>query len=296
MHSALKKDGKALYEYAREGIEVERGAARRGDPRTARSSRLRAHAACIRIAAACSKGTYIRTLGEDIGEALGCGAHLASLRRIGHRRLRRGAMRHARSAGSHGRGRAPGPAAADRVPGGRSHARHAGRRRCGPLPVGPAPARRLARCAGRGRVRPTQPPAFLGTAHVEGRRTDPGAIAEPHRNPANHFQNASTCEARHHEHQPDPQHRHHCPRGPWQDHHGRPAAAPVRHLRRAREGGRHRDGQQRDRKGTRHHHPGQELRRDLEGHAHQHRRHPRPRGLRRRGGTRAVAWSTAWCC
>ena len=82
MHSALKKDGKALYEYAREGQTIEREARHvvihgldlldmnlSGD---APSLTLRVH---------CSKGTYIRTLGEDIGEALGCGAHLSSLRR-----------------------------------------------------------------------------------------------------------------------------------------------------------------------------------------------------------------------
>ncbi len=83
MHSALKKNGKALYEYAREGIEVERA------PRSVvihslelkelpsengvRSIWLKAH---------CSKGTYIRTLGEDIGNALGCGAFLSALHRI----------------------------------------------------------------------------------------------------------------------------------------------------------------------------------------------------------------------
>ena len=83
MYSALKKDGKALYEYARKGIEVEREArhitifklnmALAQDPRAQ---------AAIKIIVSCSKGTYIRTLGEDIGEALGCGAHLGSLRRI----------------------------------------------------------------------------------------------------------------------------------------------------------------------------------------------------------------------
>ena len=87
MHSALKKDGKALYEYAREGIEVERA------PRDVviyalEVAPLEAAAAAaggfrdLRITAQVSKGTYIRTLGEDIGEALGCGAHLTSLRRI----------------------------------------------------------------------------------------------------------------------------------------------------------------------------------------------------------------------
>jgi tRNA pseudouridine55 synthase len=80
MHSALKKDGKALYEYARAGIEVEREA-----------RRVTIHAIDmlgwddakleLTIAVRCSKGTYIRTLAEDIGERLGCGAHLASLRR-----------------------------------------------------------------------------------------------------------------------------------------------------------------------------------------------------------------------
>ena len=79
MHSALKKDGKALYEYAREGIEVERA------PRDVVVHELALafiEADLVRIVARVSKGTYIRTLGEDIGEALGCGAHLRSLRRL----------------------------------------------------------------------------------------------------------------------------------------------------------------------------------------------------------------------
>ncbi|VTU29326.1 tRNA pseudouridine synthase B [Variovorax sp. PBL-H6] len=78
MHSALKKDGKALYEYARQGIEVER-AAREVVIHALALSQLSAHE--IRIQARVSKGTYVRTLGEDIGEALGCGAHLSALRR-----------------------------------------------------------------------------------------------------------------------------------------------------------------------------------------------------------------------
>ncbi len=84
MHSALKKDGKALYEYARAGEEVER------EPRDVTVHRLALSPGeptaegrpTLRIVATVSKGTYIRTLGEDIGAALGCGAHLASLRRI----------------------------------------------------------------------------------------------------------------------------------------------------------------------------------------------------------------------
>jgi tRNA pseudouridine55 synthase len=78
MHSALKKDGKALYEYAREGIEVERAAR---DVVIHALELVQLSAQEIRIRASVSKGTYIRTLGEDIGTALGCGAHLSALRR-----------------------------------------------------------------------------------------------------------------------------------------------------------------------------------------------------------------------
>jgi tRNA pseudouridine55 synthase len=80
MHSALKKDGKALYEYARAGIEVERIARRVTIYELA--GEFIADTA-IKLIVKCSKGTYIRTLGEDIGEKLGCGAHLSSLRRMG---------------------------------------------------------------------------------------------------------------------------------------------------------------------------------------------------------------------
>ncbi|GAB3358813.1 MULTISPECIES: tRNA pseudouridine(55) synthase TruB [Giesbergeria] len=82
MYSALKKDGKALYEYARAGVEVER-AAREVEIHALRlvlSSDAQGHPV-IRMVVTCSKGTYIRTLGEDIGAALGCGAHLTFLRR-----------------------------------------------------------------------------------------------------------------------------------------------------------------------------------------------------------------------
>lgn len=78
MHSALKRDGRPLYELARRGIEVER------QPRA-----VTIHAIdCLHFAGdsltlrvACSKGTYIRVLAADIGQALGCGAHLSALRR-----------------------------------------------------------------------------------------------------------------------------------------------------------------------------------------------------------------------
>ncbi|UVW29693.1 tRNA pseudouridine(55) synthase TruB [Massilia sp. H6] len=78
MYSALKRDGKALYEYAREGITLERDAR----PVTIHSLTLIEYSApFLKIAVTCSKGTYVRVLGEDIGAALGCGAHLNALRR-----------------------------------------------------------------------------------------------------------------------------------------------------------------------------------------------------------------------
>jgi tRNA pseudouridine55 synthase len=83
MYSALKKDGKALYDYARAGIEVEREA-----------RHVVIHALTLeeiapekdhrrlKVTVTCSKGTYIRTLGEDIALALGTCGHLSALRRI----------------------------------------------------------------------------------------------------------------------------------------------------------------------------------------------------------------------
>ena len=83
MHSALKRDGKALYEYARAGIEVEREARAVTIHELAMTlERVEDKYAAVKMIVKCSKGTYIRTLGEDIGEALGCGAHLSALRRI----------------------------------------------------------------------------------------------------------------------------------------------------------------------------------------------------------------------
>jgi len=79
MYSALKRDGKALYEYAREGIVLEREAR----PVTIHWLELVGYEApMLKIRVCCSKGTYVRVLGEDIGAALGCGAHLNALRRI----------------------------------------------------------------------------------------------------------------------------------------------------------------------------------------------------------------------
>ncbi|MGV2289303.1 tRNA pseudouridine(55) synthase TruB [Trinickia sp. YCB016] len=80
MYSALKRDGKPLYEYARAGQTVER----EGRNVTIHALEL---LACelpdVTFRVTCSKGTYVRTLAEDMGEALGCGAHLVALRRTG---------------------------------------------------------------------------------------------------------------------------------------------------------------------------------------------------------------------
>jgi tRNA pseudouridine55 synthase len=78
MYSALKRDGQPLYKLARAGEVVER------EPRSvtiARLELLACEAEQARLAVDCSKGTYIRTLVEDIGHLLGCGAHVAELRR-----------------------------------------------------------------------------------------------------------------------------------------------------------------------------------------------------------------------
>ena len=80
MHSALKHEGRALYEYARLGIEVERAERRIVIHRL---DVIDWQAQTLVLDIVCSKGTYIRTLAEEIGEVLGCGAHLAALRRTG---------------------------------------------------------------------------------------------------------------------------------------------------------------------------------------------------------------------
>ncbi|WBG65446.1 tRNA pseudouridine(55) synthase TruB [Pseudomonas citronellolis] len=78
MYSALKKDGQPLYKLARAGEVVEREAR---SVTIARLELLAFEAPCATLAVSCSKGTYIRTLVEDIGRELGCGAHVAALRR-----------------------------------------------------------------------------------------------------------------------------------------------------------------------------------------------------------------------
>lgn len=80
MYSALKRDGKPLYEYARAGVTLERDA-RRVTIYTLELLDYQPPFLTLRVK--CSKGTYIRVLGEDIGAVLGCGAHLQQLRRTG---------------------------------------------------------------------------------------------------------------------------------------------------------------------------------------------------------------------
>jgi tRNA pseudouridine55 synthase len=81
MYSALKYQGKALYEYARIGVDIERPA-RQVKVFSIDLISFDALAQRFEMDVVCSKGTYIRTLAEDIGHALGCGAHLAGLRRL----------------------------------------------------------------------------------------------------------------------------------------------------------------------------------------------------------------------
>jgi tRNA pseudouridine55 synthase len=80
MYSALKRDGKPLYEYARAGQTLEREA-RQVSIHALDLLSHEGESATFRVT--CSKGTYVRTLAEDIGEVLGCGAHLTALRREG---------------------------------------------------------------------------------------------------------------------------------------------------------------------------------------------------------------------
>ena len=79
MYSALKHQGQPLYKLARMGIEVERA------PRQVSiysAELLQFSEASIELRVHCSKGTYIRSLAEDLGAALGCGAHVSALRRL----------------------------------------------------------------------------------------------------------------------------------------------------------------------------------------------------------------------
>ncbi|MCM0082044.1 tRNA pseudouridine(55) synthase TruB [Geomonas sp. Red32] len=91
MFSALKRDGVPLYKLARKGVEIERET-REVEIHSLTFDWIRLPEACFTVR--CSRGTYVRTLANDIGEALGCGAHLLSLRR-----LRSGMFEEARAIG-----------------------------------------------------------------------------------------------------------------------------------------------------------------------------------------------------
>ena len=78
MYSALKRDGQPLYKLARQGVTVEREAR---EVEIGELALLDRSGDGCRLRVTCSKGTYIRTLAEDVGRVLGCGAHLAALRR-----------------------------------------------------------------------------------------------------------------------------------------------------------------------------------------------------------------------
>ena len=84
MYSALKRNGTPLYKLARKGIEIERS------PRPViihEINFLGLEDAVVSLEVSCSKGTYIRTLVEDIGKSLGCGGHVVELRRTGFAHL-----------------------------------------------------------------------------------------------------------------------------------------------------------------------------------------------------------------
>lgn len=173
MHSALKKDGKALYEYARAGEEVER------EPRdvVVRSLSLTpVDTTTLRLVATVSKGTYIRTLGEDIGEALGCGGHLTSLRRTasGGITVDRCVTLEALEAMSEGERLAQLHPAESLVA---DHTRV--------MLAGQDAARFLSGLRRRGdwrdadRVAVFSPDAFLGTAHVKAGELIPGRLLSP---------------------------------------------------------------------------------------------------------------------
>jgi len=79
MHSALKHQGRPLYEYARKGIEIERPG-RRVVVHSLELESFSGDACTLRVH--CGKGFYVRALADDLGEVLGCGAHLVGLRRL----------------------------------------------------------------------------------------------------------------------------------------------------------------------------------------------------------------------
>ena len=155
MHSALKKDGKALYEYARNGETVER------EPRHVvihelelLDLQLDGDAPFLSLHVQCSKGTYIRTLGEDIGEALGCGGHLTRLRRVQTGPFDASQCITVEALEALDEAAAARTPVAGECPAARTHARHARRRQCRSIPQRPAAPGRLARPGASGHLRP----------------------------------------------------------------------------------------------------------------------------------------------
>ena len=175
MHSALKHAGKALYDYARAGVEVERAARR---VTVHRLTVLRREADRLDIEAVVSKGTYIRTLAEDLGRLLGCGAHLTALRRTASGALRvedaigidallalEPAAREARLL--------PPDALLAGLPAFSLAADEAGRFLCGLRRRVVAPDCPVVRVYG------PEPRAFLGSAHVQAGELIPGRLLSP---------------------------------------------------------------------------------------------------------------------
>ena len=233
MHSALKNDGKALYEYARAGIEVERAPRAGDDPRDRRRRRRRRplDASTSR----CSKGTYIRTLAKTSARRWAAARTWRRCAAPAAARFDVAAVRHARRARSAWT-RPSATRACCRPtrcsPTGRASSRSDAKMRAASWPACAAACRWPDARRGRASTAPSRG-AFLGTGHVAAGELIPTRLAEPHRSPATSSRTHALTEADTMHDPPDPQHRHHRPRRPWQDHAGRPAAAPDRHLPRA---------------------------------------------------------------
>ena len=172
MHSALKHEGRALYDYARQRHRdrTRIASGRRFTASTSSTGSLQQ----LVIDVACSKGTYIRALAEDIGTALGCGAHLVGAAPY---RLRRVELsnkpcrsRHLTALSERSRTRSTCFMPADLLLADWPASRTAGRR-SRPFPYRPAPPRHAWVTQAAVRVYARQPRAFLGSAHITSRRT-----------------------------------------------------------------------------------------------------------------------------
>ena len=179
MHSALKHQGRALYDYARAGIEVERA---RRNVVVHRIDIIDWQDVTLVIDVACTKGTYIRTLAEDIGAMLGCGAHLSALRRTGCGELEvdRALTIEALQAMSEGEREAqllPTDALLSAWPEVLLPGDEAGRFLCGLRRRVTLADSAAVRVYGPGSV--SQPQAFLGTAHITAGELIPDRLLSP---------------------------------------------------------------------------------------------------------------------